>query len=86
MVIKFFFHEPAECNNKTFKRFRDMYARKTSREANLTDTFVRTSVVSDPILLKHVFKFKKNLRKGKREAFPPAVLNLLKPTAIDNIK
>ena len=86
MVIKTFFYEPAECNNKTFKRFRDMYARKTSREANLTDTFVRTSVVSDPIILKHVFKFKKDQSRAKKEPFPPSVMNLLKPTATDNIK
>ena len=47
---------------------------------------MRTSVCSDPILLKHVFKFKKDQSKTKKEPFPPAVINLLKPTADDNIK
>ena len=79
MVIKIFFsHEPLESNNKMFRQYRENFARKTSRKDNLYDVFWRTSVCSDPLLLKNVFKFKKNLRK--REPFPQSVLDLLKPT------
>ena len=52
-----------ESNNKMFKRYREYHARKTSRKDNLEDIFRRISVCSDPLILKHAFKIKRNLRK-----------------------
>ena len=78
VILNTFIQEPAEANNKVFKRFREHHARKTSREDNLTDVFRRTSICSDPILLRYVFKLKRNLRQHKPHS--KIVLDMLKPT------
>ena len=74
----FSFHEPLESNNKIFKRFREHFARKNSRKNNLYDVFWRVNVSSDPLLLNHFFKLKRNLRQKK--PFPQAVINLCTQT------
>ena len=73
-----------ESNNKVFKRFREHFAGKTSREANLYDVFSRTSVCSDPIILKHVFQIKKNVRKYA--PFPQDIIDFFKPISPNGLK
>ena len=54
--------EPLESNNKFFKRFRSLFARKISRKDNLRDVYARITVSSDPLILKWFFKLRKNNR------------------------
>ena len=82
--LKLFCQEPLEANNKVFKRFREHFARKTSREANLYDVFSRTSVCSDPLILKHVFQIKRNVRKYA--PFPQDIVDFFKPISQYGLK
>jgi hypothetical protein len=53
--------EGAEAQNKFYRNFREHHARTTSRKDNIKDVFVRTLLVSDPVL---VMKRKETKKKS----------------------
>ena len=82
--ISWLSEEPLESNNKIFKKFRQYFARKSSRKDNLRDVFARICVSSDPLVLKWFFKLRKNNRKS--HAVPDCVKKVWKQTDPDSLK
>lgn len=63
--------EGAEARNKYYRRYREFHARKTSRQANMRDIFVRSLISSDPKIATRLIekqrKVSKNLPEEVRE-------------------
>ena len=69
--------EPAESSNKDVKRFQTNLARQNSHENRNLDVFHRLMDRSDPHILHHFERQRKERRK-RQEIFPKAVLDLCK--------
>ena len=56
--------EAVESRKKLYRKYRELHARKISREVNLNDIFVRTIVLSDPLIssINLESQFKQKLR------------------------
>ena len=59
-----------------FKRYRQLYSRKMSREATMYDILIRTICCSDPLILKN------NVKPKKHTPLSPAVIALLREGSI----
>lgn len=71
--------EAQEARNKDFKRFREDFARKCSRQKANEDIFNRFLITSDPLICS-----KRKLPKKKFQTLPKAAVELLKPAKEDN--
>src|ERR1700729_709161 len=67
--------EASEAQNQFYRRFRLSHARRTSRENNLKDIFLRVVDASDPLISN--INMEKRMRMRKRLSIPQAVQDLL---------
>lgn len=69
--------EAQEARNKDFKKYREQYSRKCSREQSNIDVFNLLLLSSDPIITS-----KRQLPKKKLQSLPPEALHLLQSPCI----